>query len=111
MRVLSVTLVPSSATWSRIFCSSTTAALESAGVVRTLITQNVDLLHTVEGKRVEAPALTAQLLMHLGEDDEFIDKPAQQAIVDALAGKPKMIAALERLAQHYGLRAAERRGA
>lgn len=38
----------------------------------------------------EAPALTAPLLMHLGEDDEFIDRPAQQAIVDALAGRPNV---------------------
>lgn len=38
----------------------------------------------------EAPALTAPLLMHLGEDDEFIDPAAQQAIVDALAGKPNV---------------------
>jgi carboxymethylenebutenolidase len=38
----------------------------------------------------EAPALASPLLMHLGEEDEFIAKPAQQAIVNALAGKPNV---------------------
>jgi carboxymethylenebutenolidase len=36
----------------------------------------------------EAGALAAPLLMHLGEDDEFISKPAQAQIKAALAGKP-----------------------
>jgi carboxymethylenebutenolidase len=36
----------------------------------------------------EAGGLHAPLLMHLGEEDEFISKPAQAAIKAALAGKP-----------------------
>ena len=36
----------------------------------------------------EARGLDAPLLMHLGEEDEFISKPAQAAIKAALAGKP-----------------------
>jgi carboxymethylenebutenolidase len=38
----------------------------------------------------EAPALASPLLMHLGEEDEFISPPAQQAIVNALTGKPNV---------------------
>jgi carboxymethylenebutenolidase len=38
----------------------------------------------------EANGLTAPLLMHLGEEDEFISKPAQAAIKTALAGKPNV---------------------
>lgn len=34
----------------------------------------------------EAPNVETPLLMHLGEEDEFISKPAQEAIVAALAG-------------------------
>ena len=36
----------------------------------------------------EVGGLHAPLLMHLGEEDEFISKPAQAAIKAALAGKP-----------------------
>jgi carboxymethylenebutenolidase len=36
----------------------------------------------------EVDGLYAPLLMHLGEEDEFISKPAQVAIKAALAGKP-----------------------
>ena len=36
----------------------------------------------------EVGSLHAPLLMHLGEEDEFIPGPAQQAIKAALAGKP-----------------------
>jgi carboxymethylenebutenolidase len=36
----------------------------------------------------EVDKLSAALLMHLGEEDEFISKPAQAAIKAALAGKP-----------------------
>jgi carboxymethylenebutenolidase len=36
----------------------------------------------------EADKLSAALLMHLGEEDEFISKPAQAEIKAALAGKP-----------------------
>ena len=36
----------------------------------------------------EVDSLHAPLLMHLGEEDEFISKPAQAAIKAALAGKP-----------------------
>jgi carboxymethylenebutenolidase len=36
----------------------------------------------------EADKLSAALLMHLGEEDEFISKPAQAAIKAELAGKP-----------------------
>jgi carboxymethylenebutenolidase len=36
----------------------------------------------------EAGNLSAPLLMHLGEEDEFISKPAQTEIKAALAGKP-----------------------
>src|SRR5271163_1032351 len=36
----------------------------------------------------EVDGLHAALLMHLGEEDEFIPKPAQAAIKAALAGKP-----------------------
>lgn len=36
----------------------------------------------------EASGLKAPLLMHLAEEDEFISKPAQEAITMALAGKP-----------------------
>src|SRR5271163_2887643 len=35
--------------------------------------------------------LSSPLLMHLGEEDEFISKPAQAAIKTALAGKPNVI--------------------
>ncbi|MGJ7493094.1 dienelactone hydrolase family protein [Variovorax sp. ZT4R33] len=38
----------------------------------------------------EAATLASPLLMHLGEEDEFIPKPAQQRIVDALAGRPNV---------------------
>jgi carboxymethylenebutenolidase len=37
----------------------------------------------------EVGGLDAPLLMHLGEEDEFISKPAQAKIKAALAGKPK----------------------
>jgi carboxymethylenebutenolidase len=36
----------------------------------------------------EVDGLRAPLLMHLGEEDEFISKPAQTEIKTALAGKP-----------------------
>jgi carboxymethylenebutenolidase len=36
----------------------------------------------------EVGGLHASLLMHLGEEDEFISKPAQAAIKEALAAKP-----------------------
>jgi len=36
----------------------------------------------------EADKLSAALLMHLGEEDEFISKPAQADIKAALARKP-----------------------
>ena len=36
----------------------------------------------------EVGGLSAPLLMHLGEEDEFISKPAQAQIKAALAGKP-----------------------
>src|SRR5271155_2106945 len=36
----------------------------------------------------EVENLSAPLLMHLGEEDEFISKPAQAEIKTALAGKP-----------------------
>jgi carboxymethylenebutenolidase len=36
----------------------------------------------------EVDKLSAALLMHLGEEDEFISKPAQAEIKAALAGKP-----------------------
>src|SRR5271170_1344539 len=36
----------------------------------------------------EVDGLNAPLLMHLGEEDEFISKPAQAEIKSALAGKP-----------------------
>jgi carboxymethylenebutenolidase len=38
----------------------------------------------------EVGGLDAPLLMHLGEEDEFISKPAQAKIKAALAGKPKV---------------------
>ncbi|MFD1554947.1 dienelactone hydrolase family protein [Paraburkholderia silviterrae] len=38
----------------------------------------------------EAGGLHGPLLMHLGEEDEFISKPAQEAIKAALAGKPNV---------------------
>lgn len=38
----------------------------------------------------EADKVTSPLMMHLGEEDEFISKPAQEAIVAALAGKPNV---------------------
>jgi carboxymethylenebutenolidase len=38
----------------------------------------------------EADSLDAPLLMHLGEEDEFISKPAQQEIKAALADKPNV---------------------
>ncbi len=38
----------------------------------------------------EVGSLHAPLLMHLGEEDEFIGKPAQQEIKAALAGKPNV---------------------
>ncbi len=38
----------------------------------------------------EVAGLHAPLLMHLGEKDEFISKPAQAAIKAALAGKPNV---------------------
>jgi carboxymethylenebutenolidase len=38
----------------------------------------------------EADALRSPLLMHLGEEDEFISKPAQAAIKAALAGRPNV---------------------
>lgn len=38
--------------------------------------------HLEEARRIQSP-----LLMHLGEEDEFISKPAQAAIRDALDGK------------------------
>jgi carboxymethylenebutenolidase len=36
----------------------------------------------------EVGKLSSPLLMHLGEEDEFISKPAQAEIKAALAGKP-----------------------
>ena len=36
----------------------------------------------------EAPRLNTPLLMHLGEEDEYISKQAQQAIAQALKGNP-----------------------
>jgi len=36
----------------------------------------------------EADRLSAPLMMHLGEEDEFISKQAQQQIKEALAGRP-----------------------
>jgi carboxymethylenebutenolidase len=38
----------------------------------------------------EADGLHSPLLMHLGEEDEFISKPAQAEIKAALAGKPNV---------------------
>src|SRR5579863_3594240 len=38
----------------------------------------------------EVDGLHAPLLMHLGEEDEFISKPAQAEIKKALAGKPNV---------------------
>src|SRR3984885_12246989 len=38
----------------------------------------------------EVDKLSAPLLMHLGEEDEFISKPAQAAIKAELAGKPNV---------------------
>jgi carboxymethylenebutenolidase len=38
----------------------------------------------------EVGGLKAPLLMHLAEEDEFISKPAQEAIKAALAGKPNV---------------------
>ena len=38
----------------------------------------------------EVGGLRAPMLMHLGEEDEFISKPAQAAIKAALAGKPNV---------------------
>ncbi len=38
----------------------------------------------------EVGGLAAPLLMHLGEEDEFISKPAQEEIKAALAGKPNV---------------------
>jgi carboxymethylenebutenolidase len=38
----------------------------------------------------EVDKLSAPLLMHLGEEDEFISKPAQAQIKAALAGKPNV---------------------
>lgn len=38
----------------------------------------------------EADAVQGPLMIHLGEDDEFIDRDAQQAIRDALAEKPNV---------------------
>ncbi|WP_321945805.1 dienelactone hydrolase family protein [Paraburkholderia sp. J10-1] len=38
----------------------------------------------------EVAGLHAPLLMHLGEEDEFITRPAQEAIKAALAGKPNV---------------------
>ncbi|MEI9951421.1 MAG: dienelactone hydrolase family protein [Pseudomonadota bacterium] len=35
----------------------------------------------------EAPNIESPLLMHLGEEDEYISKPAQRAIAEALSGK------------------------
>jgi len=39
---------------------------------------------------VEAPGLTGPLLMHLAEEDEFISKDAQRAIIAALKDKPNV---------------------
>jgi carboxymethylenebutenolidase len=36
----------------------------------------------------EGPGITAPLLIHLAEEDEFISKDAQKAIIDALAAHP-----------------------
>jgi len=36
----------------------------------------------------EAEQIKTPLMMHLGEDDEYIPKPAQTAIIDALADNP-----------------------
>ena len=36
----------------------------------------------------EAGGIKNPLLMHLGEEDEYISKPAQKAIIEALAGNP-----------------------
>ncbi len=38
----------------------------------------------------EAGGITAPMIMHLGEEDEFISKPAQAQIKAALAGKPNV---------------------
>ncbi len=38
----------------------------------------------------EADGIAAPMIMHLGEEDEFISKPAQAAIKAALAGKPNV---------------------
>ena len=38
----------------------------------------------------EAPGVTGPLLMHLGEEDEFISKEAQRAIIAALKDKPNV---------------------
>ena len=39
----------------------------------------------------EVDGLRAPLLMHLAEEDEFISKPAQETIKQALAGKPNVL--------------------
>ncbi|MDM0015510.1 dienelactone hydrolase family protein [Variovorax sp. J22P168] len=56
---------------------------------------NVDAAVAYYGGRTEeflaeAGAVKAPMLMHLGEEDEFISKPAQQAIASAFAGKPQV---------------------
>jgi len=38
----------------------------------------------------EAPGVTGRLLMHLAEEDEFISKEAQKAIITALKDKPNV---------------------
>jgi carboxymethylenebutenolidase len=38
----------------------------------------------------EAGGVTAPMIMHVGEEDEFISKPAQAQIKAALAGKPNV---------------------
>jgi len=38
----------------------------------------------------EAPAITAPMMMHLADEDEFISKAAQSEIKAALAGKPNV---------------------
>lgn len=38
----------------------------------------------------EAPSLASPLLVHLAEEDEYIDKPAQAQIRDALAHRPNV---------------------
>ena len=38
----------------------------------------------------EAGGVTAPMIMHLAEEDEFISKPAQALIKAALAGKPNV---------------------